>query len=440
MALVMPGTTSNGIPAAASASASSPPRPNTNGSPPFSRTTHSAVRPLSTRSWLVCSWVRSTSPGDLPAAISSASGGARSSSAGDASRSYTTTSARRSSSAPRTVRSPGSPGPAPTRYTVTPRRLAAASCLPAGSGRRASISSAAAARPAATGSVSRARRAQHDVAVDRRQQRLDRDRVAVERRRARRTEDRSRRRARRGRRARRRRRAWTRASSIAVDARERVGVVGAALDRQRALTHLGQHDRRVEELVGPVLEPEPHERGRRDHDRVEVGGPLESGGDVAAQLGEGEVGPQRRQLRAPTHRAGGDARAGGECVERRPDEHVARVGPFGDRRQHEPVGGVGRRQVLGRVHRDVGAAVEHRLLHLLHEDAGAADRVDRDVGALVTRGRHHHELGVGAEQRGDAVRLPPRQLAAACRHAERARHQWSGSATSRPNSSTRASA
>ena len=39
MALVMPGTTSNGTPAAASASASSPPRPNTNGSPPLSRTT-----------------------------------------------------------------------------------------------------------------------------------------------------------------------------------------------------------------------------------------------------------------------------------------------------------------------------------------------------------------------------------------------------------------
>ena len=34
-----PGTTSNGMPASASVSASSPPRPNTNGSPPLSRTT-----------------------------------------------------------------------------------------------------------------------------------------------------------------------------------------------------------------------------------------------------------------------------------------------------------------------------------------------------------------------------------------------------------------
>ena len=36
---VTPGTTSNGMPASASASASSPPRPKMNGSPPFSRTT-----------------------------------------------------------------------------------------------------------------------------------------------------------------------------------------------------------------------------------------------------------------------------------------------------------------------------------------------------------------------------------------------------------------
>jgi hypothetical protein len=36
---VMPGTISNGMPAARSTWASSPPRPNTNGSPPLSRTT-----------------------------------------------------------------------------------------------------------------------------------------------------------------------------------------------------------------------------------------------------------------------------------------------------------------------------------------------------------------------------------------------------------------
>ena len=42
---VTPGTSSNGTPAAASASASSPPRPNTNGSPPLRRTTRLPARP-----------------------------------------------------------------------------------------------------------------------------------------------------------------------------------------------------------------------------------------------------------------------------------------------------------------------------------------------------------------------------------------------------------
>ena len=45
-ALLMPGTTSNGTPAARSASASSPPRPHTNGSPPLRRTTRRPRRAL----------------------------------------------------------------------------------------------------------------------------------------------------------------------------------------------------------------------------------------------------------------------------------------------------------------------------------------------------------------------------------------------------------
>jgi len=44
---VIPGTTSNGMPASRSASASSPPRPNTNGSPPLRRTTRLPARACS---------------------------------------------------------------------------------------------------------------------------------------------------------------------------------------------------------------------------------------------------------------------------------------------------------------------------------------------------------------------------------------------------------
>ena len=44
LAAETPGTTSNSMPASASAIASSPPRPNTNGSPPFRRTTSNPSR------------------------------------------------------------------------------------------------------------------------------------------------------------------------------------------------------------------------------------------------------------------------------------------------------------------------------------------------------------------------------------------------------------
>jgi hypothetical protein len=56
-------------------------------------------------------------PGDLPTLMRSADAGASSSRLATDSRSNTTTSARPSTSAPFTVNSPGSPGPAPTRYT-----------------------------------------------------------------------------------------------------------------------------------------------------------------------------------------------------------------------------------------------------------------------------------------------------------------------------------
>ncbi len=87
IALVMPGTTSNGTPAAMHASASSPPRPKTKGSPPFNRTTDAPVRPRSTSSALIWSCVISARPGALPTSTSSAVGDASSSSAAGARRS-----------------------------------------------------------------------------------------------------------------------------------------------------------------------------------------------------------------------------------------------------------------------------------------------------------------------------------------------------------------
>ncbi len=71
---VTPGTTSNGMPAARSASASSPPRPNTNGSPPFSRTTVAPRRAVFEQQPLDLALRDRRPPPSLPAYSFSASG------------------------------------------------------------------------------------------------------------------------------------------------------------------------------------------------------------------------------------------------------------------------------------------------------------------------------------------------------------------------------
>ena len=116
-ALVTPGTTSTGTPAARHASTSSPPRPSTNESPPLSRTTRWPARARSTRTALISVCVRVCACGDLPASMISTAGSSSASSARGASRSTTTTSASASARRPRVVMSPGSPGPPPTSVT-----------------------------------------------------------------------------------------------------------------------------------------------------------------------------------------------------------------------------------------------------------------------------------------------------------------------------------
>ena len=65
------------------------------------------------------------------------------------------------------------------------------------------------------------------------------------------------------------------------------------------------------EHVGEVLgQPQPLERHRGDDDRVELGRLRQAGRHVAAQLGEGQVRPQVRELRTTTGRTGRHDRAG----------------------------------------------------------------------------------------------------------------------------------
>src|SRR5262245_32361822 len=116
-AAVMPGTTSNSTPAARSASISSCARPNSIGSPPFSRTTTACFRAASTSRLLMNACAVEWRPQRLPTATFSARS-ASASISGCTSASWKTMSAAASSRAARTVSRSGAPGPAPTRKTL----------------------------------------------------------------------------------------------------------------------------------------------------------------------------------------------------------------------------------------------------------------------------------------------------------------------------------
>ncbi len=111
-----PGTTSKATPAARSASASSPPRPSTNGSPALSRTTRRPRRAAR----IISEWIVSCRNDGLPARLPTekrCAWRASATMAGGTSASYSTRSAERSSAAAFRVSRPGSPGPAPTSHT-----------------------------------------------------------------------------------------------------------------------------------------------------------------------------------------------------------------------------------------------------------------------------------------------------------------------------------
>ena len=96
-------------------------------------------------------------------------------------------------------------------------------------------------------------------------------------------------------------------------------VVGADLNRDRALTRGRQPLRRVEVLVDALGDAEPVQPGRGEDRRVDV--PLvhlsHARRHVAAQLDDLEIGTQREQLRAPPQARRSDARARRQIGERR---------------------------------------------------------------------------------------------------------------------------
>ena len=203
---------------------------------------------------------------------------------------------------------------------------------------------------------------------------------------------------------------------MAARSGERVGVVGAALDRERALRDLRQQHRRFEAFAAiRSARPSRSSAAAAIDDGVEAPAlsrrvPMlpRSSANVRSGRRFGELGP------AP-HRAGRDPRARRAARRAwRPTSASRGSARSGTAPSASPGGGL-RRQVLGRVDREVGVAAQDGVLDLLDEDARAAERVDRDVGPPVTGGLDDDELDGHGEARARRARAWSRASCAPAR-------------------------
>ena len=130
-----------------------------------------------------------------------------------------------------------------------------------------------------------------------------------------------------------------------------VGVVGAALDRQRALAGRRQHLQRVEDLGRLVGAAEPEQAGAGQHDGVQRPSPTDrSRVSTLPRIGcDLQAEAEREHLRGAARRTGAEPRAGGQLAEGQAvagDQHVARVRAD-----------AGRRRWSGRARRSVGRSL-----------------------------------------------------------------------------------
>ena len=161
-------------------------------------------------------------------------------------------------------------------------------------------------------------------------------------------------------------------------------------------------------------------RPRRRRSASNSAGLLEAGRDVAAQLAEREVGPQRGELGAPAHRARSPTRAPGRAARRACDPTSASRGSprSGTAASTRPAGVPAGRSLAECTARSARPS-STALLHLLHEHAGAAERVDRRRRCAVAAGRDDDELDV-APPRQRRRRVRPASGRARCRASRRA--------------------
>ena len=149
-------------------------------------------------------------------------------------------------------------------------------------------------------------------------------------------------------------------SSSRAERGDQVGVVGAALDRERALAGCGQHLERVEDLGDLVEAAQAGQSGAGQDDRVDLAlaDLADPGVDVAADALDLQAEAERLELAHPARGAGAEAAADRQLAQGQAvagDHDVAGVLAQRHRGERDAVGGRGG-QVLERVDGDVDRA------------------------------------------------------------------------------------
>ena len=197
---------------------------------------------------------------------------------------------------------------------------------------------------------------------------------------------------------------------VVLPALEGDGPLAGSGHEQLGLQHLGR-------FSAPA---QPVQAGRREDDRVaaSLAQLADPRVDVAAQVLEHEVGPQRGDLGPPPQARRPHARTGGQLVELEAgagEEGVAGIGALQHRAEAQ-AGGQGGRHVLEVVDRQVDLARQHGLLDLLEKGSLAAHRFEAAVLDPVTGRSDQVDRGLVAEAGQpalDVLGLPPRQRAPA---------------------------
>jgi hypothetical protein len=193
-------------------------------------------------------------------------------------------------------------------------------------------------------------------------------------------------------------------------------VTGPHLERDGALTRLGDELADVEAKADLLSDTEPVETGSRQDNRIEaaLSHLAKACVHVPAQWFDGQFGLEGEELGLPTHGSRPDSHAGAQRVGAA--EGVARIiaGQVGA--DGEVVRECGR-HVLRRVNGEVDATGEERLLDLLDEDAPLADLAERLRPVTVAGGRDRNEchvhVGIGfAQTFGCSFRLRQREATA----------------------------